>query len=173
MPVSMTPLRDEHRELLPEIAALRTTADSVGTSTSSELKALIESRLLFLRDHLRPHAQAEDEVLYPVVARLIGGGDATATMRRDHVEVLRLTDELDALHGSLRDGPLDNQLAQDLRRVLYGLFAVISLHFEKEEEVYLPILEQGLTADLAAAMFREMSAAHQEHAPGHTTHHHS
>jgi len=29
--------------------------------------------------------------------------------------------------------------------VLYGLYAIVKLHFAKEEEVYLPILDQRLT----------------------------
>jgi hypothetical protein len=43
-----------------------------------------------------------------------------------------------------------------LRRILYGLYAIIKLHLAKEEEIYLPILELRLldsaVNDLAAAM---------------------
>ena len=173
MPASMQPLREEHRELLPEIESLAVTADRIGAVSTSESKASIASRLEFLRDHLRPHAQAEDEVLYPVVARVMGSPDATATMRRDHVEVVRLTDELDRLFGSLvGDEPIAGQLATDLRRVLYGLFAVISLHFAKEEEVYVPILENGLMPDEADELFRNMSAAHHRITNGEIQHSH-
>ena len=36
---------------------------------------------------------------------------------------------------------------QALRRVLYGLYAIIKLHLAKEEEIYLPILEARIPAD--------------------------
>lgn len=160
MPASMTPLRDEHRGLLPEIAALRDTADRVGIAPPDQMKEMIDGRLAFLDHHLRPHAQTEDEVLYPVVAGLMGGPDSVATMRRDHVEVHRLTQELHLLRTRLTDGTIDDDIARGLRRVLYGLFAIVSLHFAKEEEVYLPLLEQGLTADQADALFEDMGDAH-------------
>lgn len=173
MPASMTPLREEHRELLPEITALAQTADQIGAVPTPELKASIESRLEFLRDHLRPHAQAEDEVLYPVVARVMGSPEATATMRRDHVEVVRLTDKLDGLYGLLGDDEsVGDELANELRRVLYGLSAVVSLHFAKEEEVYVPVLENGLTPTDADDLFRDMSAAHHRISHGDTAHSH-
>ena len=35
---------------------------------------------------------------------------------------------------------------QALRRVLYGLYAIIKLHLAKEEEIYFPILEARLAA---------------------------
>ena len=54
---------------------------------------------IFSAHHLIPHAQAEDQALYPVVARVMGVPEATATMRRDHVEVGRLTEELQRRSG--------------------------------------------------------------------------
>ena len=53
---------------------------------------------------------------------------------------------------------------RELRRVLYGLYAVVKLHFAKEEEVYLPLLDRELTADEAQALFERMeSAGHAAH----------
>lgn len=167
MVASMTPLRDEHRGLIPEITALRDTADMIGAVPTRVLAEAIASRIAFLRHHLRPHAEAEDEVLYPVVARLLGNPAATATMRRDHVEVARLTDDLGRLHGRLATDPLDDRLTHDLRAALYGLYAVVSLHFAEEEEVYLPLLEGHLSPEEADTMFGEMHAAHERLAPRH------
>lgn len=49
--------------------------------------------------------------------------------------------------------------------MLYGLYAVIRLHFAKEEEIYLPLLDANLTPDDAADMFTTMQqAAHAESA---------
>jgi hypothetical protein len=48
---------------------------------------------------------------------------------------------------------------QELRRLLYGLYAIVTLHFAKEEEVYLPLLDRALSDDEAAAMFQSMEAA--------------
>ena len=52
---------------------------------------------------------------------------------------------------------------QALRRVLYGLYAIIKLHLAKEEEIYLSILEARLPAEevgrLVEAMERTVNEA--------------
>ena len=45
-----------------------------------------------------------------------------------------------------------------LRRVLYGLSAIITVHFAKEEEIYLPILDARLAPEEAHRMFLERVA---------------
>ena len=155
----MQPLRDEHRELLPHVDALATAGDAVGSVGVVELRALVDEALSFLVDHLIPHATAEDRALYPVVAEVMGAPEATATMSRDHVEVDRLTCALHDLRQRL-DGAavLDGDVAIALRRALYGLYALVSVHFAKEEEVYVPLLEARLTPERASAVFARMHA---------------
>ena len=166
MTIITQPLRDEHDELFQHVEQLRTAADGVGESDPVTLAALGEV-LEFLEHHLIPHAGAEDAALYPVVARIMGAPNATATMRRDHVEVGKLTTELGMLHEELATAGGSQFLYRELRRVLYGLFALVELHFAKEEEVYLPILDANLNADQATDLFRNMEAA-AGHAKGHT-----
>ena len=83
-------------------------------------------------------------------------------MRRDHVEVGRLTAELGTLRAQLVGTALDPAQAKALRRILYGLYALVSVHFAKEEEIYLPILDQRLSAEEARDLFAAM-----DHAAGH------
>lgn len=152
------PLREEHAMLLPHIEALRSTADAVGDLPTPELVERVDDAHRFLHDHLIVHATAEDAALYPVVEKFIGGG-ATATMARDHVEVVRMTRELAAARDRLAaDGP-SAESDRELRRLLYGLYAVVRLHFAKEEEVYLPILDAGLTTEAAEGMFAALHRA--------------
>ncbi len=153
------PLRAEHRHLLPHVEQLATAGDAVGRVAADDVKQNIDAAYGFLSMHLIPHATAEDAVLYPEVDRLLGAtGDtrATDTMRRDHVEVVRLTERLGELRERLHDGVLGRDEELELRRLLYGLYAVVSLHFAKEEEVYLPLLDRELTAAEAQALFERM-----------------
>jgi iron-sulfur cluster repair protein YtfE (RIC family) len=151
MPVRPTdPLREEHRELLPHIEAFRTIADSVGEAAGDDLQRSVEEAHKFLTHHLIPHAVAEDRVMYPAVEQLMGAPGATATMSRDHVEVVALTREL---------GTLSRDDHKALRRTLYGLYALVSVHFAKEEEIYVPLLDEKLTPDQAAELFKRMEAA--------------
>jgi iron-sulfur cluster repair protein YtfE (RIC family) len=152
----MAPLRDEHKELMPRVEGLRAAGDAVGTT---EVPALVEAAFEFLAHHLIPHATAEDQALYPVVQRLMGAPEATATMSRDHVEVHRLTEALGELRVRLDAGDASDELQKELRRVLYGLYSVVRLHFAKEEEIYVPLLEQRLDESEAAAMFEAMHQA--------------
>ena len=156
------PLRDEHKELQPQIDLLRTAADSVGDAPISVLWQQVDAVYDFLTHHLIPHAQAEERALYPVVGKVMGAPEATATMSRDHVEVGRLTEELAALRGQRAGVTLGADQAKALRRVLYGLYALVKVHFAKEEEVYLPILEARLTPHEADTMFAAMEAAAHE-----------
>ncbi len=156
------PLRDEHKELLPHIESLRAAADAVGDEPIEAVRRQVDAAYDFLAHHLLAHAQAEERALYPVVAKALGAPQATATMSRDHVEVQRLTEELAALRPALSAAALDPALAKALRRVLYGLYALVKVHFAKEEEVYLPILDQRLSADEAHRMFEAMEAAAKE-----------
>ena len=155
------PLRDEHKELFPHIETLRRVADSIGQVGATELWQGVDEAYAFLAHHLIPHAQAEDQALYPVVARVMGAPEATATMRRDHVAVGALTDELAALRSRVTGPTLRENEANDLRRVLYGLYTLVQVHFAKEEEIYLPLLDARLTPDEADEMFAAMhKAAH-------------
>ena len=152
-------LRDEHKELLPHIELLRTVADAVGEAPIASHRRSVDEAYAFLTHHLLPHAQAEERALYPVVGRLMGAPEATATMSRDHVEIGRLTEELGSLRSHLGDTSMSTEEEQTLRRVLYSLFALVRVHFAKEEEVYLPLLDARLTADEAARMFAAMERA--------------
>jgi hemerythrin-like domain-containing protein len=152
-------LRDEHAALQPYIEQLRATADAVGQEPTEALGALVDAAHDFLALHLLPHAQAEDKALYPVVGRLLGAPEATAVMSREHAVVARLTRELATLRSALTGPALRDDQAAALRRVLYGLYALVQTHFGNEEEVYLPLLEAGLTTAEAATLSDAMEAA--------------
>jgi iron-sulfur cluster repair protein YtfE (RIC family) len=166
-PASPTePLRAEHRELLPHIEALAKAGDAIGAASLEEQRRQVDAAHRFLVEHLIPHATAEDRVLYVEVDRLIGergGTHATDTMRRDHAEVGRLVDELGEVRRNLGERELDEAEQREARRLLYGLHTLIRVHFAKEEEVYLPLLDRELSADRAQALFAEMGRVAHSH----------
>ena len=153
------PLHDEHQELFPHVDRILQIAEIVGDVTVNEIRNGVEDVYDFLAYHLIPHAQAEDEALYPVVQKVLGSPDATKTMSRDHVEIGRYIDELAILKSGLTGESLTVVQTKSLRRVLYGVYALVKLHFAKEEEVYLPILDRRLSPESAHEMFEKMEAA--------------
>jgi len=156
------PLRDEHKELLPHIEQLRTVADAIGTVPIESVRRGLDEISTFLTGQLTPHAQAEERALYPTIGRLMGAAEATATMIQEHTAIHRYTQELGVLRLHLSDASLSATEEQALRRVLYGLYALVKEHFAKEEEIYLPFLDTRLTAQEALQMFEALEMAAQE-----------
>ena len=165
------PLRSEHAGLLPRLETLRKAALAV-EGPDDELPGAVDDAIAFLRESLIPHAEAEDAVLYPKVEQVMNAPGATATMTRDHVEVVRLTADLQRVRDSLHGIP-DPDLRRELQTILYGLHAIIRLHFVKEEEVYLPLLDAGLAPAEAEDMFRAMHESVSARGSGpHAAEHH-
>ena len=135
------PLRDEHIALLAELAMLRVAADAVGTPGGTD--HVDRAHRLLVR-HLLPHMAAEEAVLYPVIDEL-AGSHATATLRRDHDEIRRLT-------AQLPDGRAEPEGDRQLRAALYGLDSIVRLHLAKEEELFYPLLDQRLDGSAALAL---------------------
>jgi iron-sulfur cluster repair protein YtfE (RIC family) len=155
----MQPLRDEHAELAPHVEAIRRVADVVGLTSAPSLREQVAGVYEFLAHHLIPHAKAEDAVLYPEVERVLHSPGATAAMRRDHVEVAELTEQLRALEPELSAEVVSASVERSLRRILYGLYALVRLHFAEEEEIFVPVLEEGLSEERAGELFEAMQAA--------------
>lgn len=156
------PLRSEHQDLWPHLAALGTLAaelDRWSDATAGRLAELVA----FLRGHLVPHALAEEAVLYPKVEGVLGAPRATATMVADHVEIVRRIDELERIVEEVGTARPEPAALERLRGRLYGLDAILALHFAKEEEVLLPVLDEHLAAEEAEAMFRAMGQVAHGH----------
>jgi heavy metal translocating P-type ATPase len=129
-------LEAEHRELaslIAELPALAARLDALEPGTARQelqrVSALLTGKLI-------PHEREEQETAYPVIARMMKDEDPTGPLIQTHHEIQRLT----RLYARLVDrlpsdgpGPEDRR---DLRRALYGLHAILVLHFAQEEEVY-------------------------------------
>lgn len=153
------PLRLDHLRFAGQVDAVRDVADRVTDTPDAGVPAAVREVLAWLRGELAAHARAEETVLYPAVAAALGSPDATRTMIEDHRRLRALTDELAPLADALAAGPVTLTEVTALRRVLYGLHALVSVHLLKEEAVYLPILDAALTADEAEELYAEMRAA--------------
>lgn len=94
----------------------------------------------FLVEDLLPHERAEETQLYPALAGPLGGAEATATMSRAHAEIERLTTRVGThLEFARARGGFDPDQLDDLLACLYGLHAVLRLHFLQEEENYFTL----------------------------------
>ncbi|SEN51266.1 heavy metal translocating P-type ATPase [Nonomuraea pusilla] len=128
----------EHATLRPALELLREAADALDGPPRTAL-TLLRRVHDALDTEIMPHEQEEEQRLYPALTRLLGDPEATVTMSRAHAEIGRLADRL-ARHLELagEDGPRPEQ-RDDLRACLYGLHAVLTLHFAQEEEAYFSL----------------------------------
>ena len=85
-----------------------------------------------------------------MLARVLGGADRTATMSRAHVEISHLVRRLGQLLDDIdTTKPSDDDLTE-LRRLLYGLHAILRLHFAQEDEGYFSLTDdEALTLTTA------------------------
>ena len=125
-------LKAEHDAMLAVVEQIRGVADALSTRNSDLVPA--HALLDRLERELIPHERADEALLVPLVARALGGSDATASLSRTHAEIEHQVSRLRRL---LRD--VDNDTVQpedvvELRRLLYGLYAVLRLHNAQEEE---------------------------------------
>jgi hemerythrin-like domain-containing protein len=86
-----------------------------------------------------PHERAEEHQLYPALAGVLGGPEGTFTMSREHAEIERLVRRI-GRHLEQSGDAISADQVDDLRATLYGLDAVLSLHFAQEEEAYFTLV---------------------------------
>ena len=149
------PFRHEHEELLEHIEHLAQAARDVPRLSEAERGALRERVLGFLRGTLLPHAKAEEEILYPEWAKLVGYAEAAMPMVHDHEAIVAGVERLEEADVSDVD---------TLQQQLYALHALISVHFRKEEDLQLPAFD-------AAPEVTERVLARMGETAGHTHSH--
>jgi hemerythrin-like domain-containing protein len=125
-------LHAEHARLAEHVDHLRLAAREL-PELAPEERTLVVARILeFMRGTLIPHTEAEERGLYAGVSKLLGSTTATAPMAYDHRAIRERIDEL-------AKAPVED--TAQVQELLYGLHALITVHFRKEEELYLPLVE--------------------------------
>ena len=133
--------RTEHASLRPDVDRLAAVADEIGVVAPERALELAREVQRFLADDLLPHERAEDTELYPALERVLGGNDSTGTMSRGHAEIAHLSHRLSRVLDEVDGDRLEGEDATDVLRLLYGLHAVLTLHFSQEDESYFSLAD--------------------------------
>jgi iron-sulfur cluster repair protein YtfE (RIC family) len=129
-------LASSHRALRPYVGELAALAARLESLSPGEARVQLERMLEILEKELLPHEREEQQTAYPLLANLLKDEDPTGPLIQTHHEIHRLTRLFGRLVAQLlAEGPRREDL-RDLRRVLYGLHAILQLHFAQEEELY-------------------------------------
>ncbi|MDR3381832.1 heavy metal translocating P-type ATPase [Cupriavidus basilensis] len=129
-------LKTEHSELGRVLDQVRSMADRVaslpGQAAAAELAALNQA----LREQLLAHEIHDDADLYPELARRLGGQDPLAALSGGHREIFHLVGMLERIAADQPADGIELESAQEVRRLLYELNAILRLHFAQEDELY-------------------------------------
>jgi len=142
------PFRREHAELHAHIEHIGQAAREVRNLERSEREVLVGKIVGFLTGTLVPHARAEEEVLYPEWAKLVGFDDAAVPMVHDHEAIVARVERLEQT---------DVDEIDALQELLYGLYALIGVHFRKEEDIQLPAFDAA-PPEVTRAVLERMGA---------------
>lgn len=129
-------LASAHRALRPHVGELAALAARLDALAAPEARRQLEQARDMLEKELLPHEREEQQAAYPVLGRMLADEDPTGPLIQTHHEIHRLTRLFGRLVAQLpAEGPRPEDL-RDLRRALYGLHAILALHFAQEEELY-------------------------------------
>ncbi|UMY33416.1 hemerythrin domain-containing protein (plasmid) [Burkholderia contaminans] len=103
-----------------------------GATIAGELAHVIDS----LDERLLPHERADDLDVYARLAPLLGGEDPLAAMSSAHREIFKMVRSLRQMVADTSHDGLDATQVQAIQRLLYGLEAIVRLHFAQEEELF-------------------------------------
>ncbi|MDE3101568.1 MAG: DUF2249 domain-containing protein [Chloroflexota bacterium] len=149
-------IREHHKEIQTKIA--ETTARATERGTAEDLDAMLR----VLREDLMPHARGEEKELYPAIDPLVAAhARPTATMSIDHEHIEAYVKAIGAVVERARSAK-DPELAalrSDLHDLIERLRAILDLHTEKEERVYLPLIDTAMPADAQARLLEEIHAS--------------
>lgn len=157
-------LRADHARIRTQLA--ENVRRALERGTRDDLNAL----LALLQGELLGHARAEQTDLYPAVDELVRDhGRATATMEIDHEkiaqQVTHIAEAVERLR-TVRDRMPRMAARTELREALLRLDTLLEVHLEKEERVYVPLIERHLSSEQQERLLQRFSAAERETAPG-------
>ena len=127
---STQPFLDEHAQLRDHVEHFLVAARELPTVDRDDRIETVERIVAFLADVLLPHCAAEERVLYPAAARLLCEEDGSDTVAGDRAKVRDLLAQL---------SQADPDDSGALQEPLYALYAILSAHFWREEELYLKL----------------------------------
>jgi len=148
-------IHDHHEKLIQSLSGL------VVGLTKDKPEAVAGELVEFLKRELVPHAIGEEAHLYPLIDSLTKEyGKATATMAIDHEFIQDFARQIEQAVRSLRTaGEPDRRILID--KIQYfglQLHRLLQFHLEKEERVYMPLLERY------ASEFQQQQALERMHA---------
>lgn len=166
-------IREHHRALVNRLDDYAREIDEFGAAAgtgydATELTRLLDGVTGFLSGELLPHAQGEERTLYPALDPVLREhGRPTATMSVDHEYLGQYAREIASLAEQVRTASASERgpLSKRLQREMLKLQSLFQVHLDKEERVYLPLIDQVIADGDQQALLEALHAEAEEAAP--------
>ncbi len=147
--------KEHHARLVLQIDHMPVVADLIGAVPPNELRPHVTEVCRFLTQLLIPHMEATEKALYPELERMLQNRHSMTSMKREHADIRRRVAELESFEIDLGGGRFTTGQAVELRRAFFHLYALLKVHLA-EEELYLAIVEHGISGESADALAAAM-----------------
>ncbi len=166
-------IREHHKMLEERLHGFWHNIESLQKFSDQE-RGLLDDLMTFLKEELLPHAEGEEKHLYGKVAELMRNPLFTKTMEMDHQFIKQYITELETVIKNLHKESADVTIKR-IQMTASKLQGIIDPHFQKENDVYLPILDEKLSKEqVEKEVIEPMHAyggSHEGHGHGHGHHH--
>ena len=152
---------DHHALLLPHVDRLLDLAEMIGQVDCSAIHELFDAEYAFIVGQLAPHMEAIEQTLYGQLEQLLEHRHSMAPMREEHATMRQLIAELGEYRPHAERCSWDTAEGLALRRALYRLHSILKVHLA-EEELYLAVLERGLSDEEKDLLARGLDHAMAE-----------
>ncbi len=164
-------IREHHKMLEERLHGFWHNIESLQKFGDQE-RGLLDELMTFLKEELLPHAEGEEKHLYGKVAELMRNPLFTKTMEMDHQFIKQYITELETVINNVHKESADVTIKR-IQTTTSKLQGIVDPHFQKENEVYLPILDEKLSKEQVEKEVIEpmhaYSGSHEGH--GHDHHH--
>lgn len=133
---------------------------------SDRERGLLDDLMTFLNEELLPHAEGEEKHLYGKVAELMRNPLFTKTMEMDHQFIKQYIIELETVIKNVHKQSVDVTIKR-IQTTASKLQGIIDPHFQKENDVYLPILDEKLSKEQVEKEVIEPMHAYSGNPEGH------
>ncbi len=142
---------EHHERLMRHVDEMPSVGKMLLGAPIAELRPRLVEIDGWLNGLLIPHLEAAEATLYPELERMLQNRHSMAPMRREHAEIRRLVAEWSRLVKSVGDERPKVGRMVAMRRILFQLYALLEVHIV-EEELYIPIINHGVTEEAAEVM---------------------
>ncbi len=133
-----TRIHADHDRIRGIVEEVRAVADGLD-SASADLHDVAALHTTLVTDLLE-HERSEEADLLPMMARVLGGPEQLASLSRTHAEIDHQVSRLGRLLQDIGAGSPEPEDVVEVRRLLYGLYAILRLHNAQEEEELFSML---------------------------------